>query len=340
MATMVEVARLAHVSTSTVSHVVNGTRPVAAQTRQRVVDAMEALSYRHDALARALRRNRTDSIGLVIPDASEPAFAQMIRGVEDVATANGLTLLLATSHEDPGRELGVVRSLTERRVDGLILARCSASAPETLEILRSRTPPTVLLDRIFDDVDLDQVGTEGAQAMTSLVTHLRSAGHRRFLLLAGDTSVPTLRERRQGFISSFPLAELMHQEVAESDQTTVTATVNTAFSRKTRPTCVITSSTPLAAQALRALGDMGLSTPQDVAFATFDGFDHADLFSPQLTTVIQSTFEMGRCAARLLVEHISEDHEPIPARTVRLHHTLLLRASTEQWRPRASRKDC
>src|SRR5829696_7457201 len=104
MATMVDVARIAQVSISTVSHVLNGTRNVEPATRERVVAAIEATGYRQDTLARAMRRSRTDSIGLVVSDAGEPAFAEMVHGVEDAAAERGLTLLLANSAEDSERE--------------------------------------------------------------------------------------------------------------------------------------------------------------------------------------------------------------------------------------------
>ena len=132
MATIVEVARLAGVSTSTVSHVLNGTRRVEPATRRRVLDAIAKTDYRQDALARAMRRSRTDSIGLVIPDGGEPAFAEMVNGVGTAAAAKGLTLLLATSGEDAEREITSVRTLLERRVDGLIVARAGSSSDEPL----------------------------------------------------------------------------------------------------------------------------------------------------------------------------------------------------------------
>src|SRR5688572_15601329 len=113
MATIVQVASLAGVSTSTVSHVLNNTRPVEPETRQRVVDAIEKTGYRQDALARALRRSRTDSIGLVIPDAGEPAFAEMVHGVEKAAADAGLTLVLANSAEDAEREYRAVNTLLD-----------------------------------------------------------------------------------------------------------------------------------------------------------------------------------------------------------------------------------
>src|SRR5215207_294333 len=152
MATMVDVARLAGVSISTVSHVLNGTRNVEPATRQRVLTAIEKTGYRQDTLARAMRRSRTDSIGLVVSDAGEPAFAEMVHGVEDAAAERGLTLLLANSAENSEREQRAVRTLLDRRVDGLILARAADSSTSLMESLQNEKSPIILLDRLFGDL--------------------------------------------------------------------------------------------------------------------------------------------------------------------------------------------
>src|SRR4051794_30622698 len=121
MPTIVDVARLAGVSTSTVSHVVNGTRPVGDETAQRVHAAIASTGYRQDTLARALRRSRTDSVGLVVSNVAQPAFAEMVRGVEREAAEAGCTLLLANSGEDRTRESKSLAALTARRGGGPLI---------------------------------------------------------------------------------------------------------------------------------------------------------------------------------------------------------------------------
>ena len=202
MATMVQVAQLAGVSISTVSHVLNGTRNVEPETRKRVESAIKQTGYRQDALARAMRRSRTDSIGLVLSDVGEPAFADMAHGVEHAAAERGLTLVLASSAEDTQRERNAVRTLLERRVDGLILARAAESDHALLLSLEAEKTPIVLLDRIFADLPFDQVGADNRESMRRLVAHLAGQGHRRMAVIAGDTRVPTLRERYEGFIET------------------------------------------------------------------------------------------------------------------------------------------
>jgi LacI family transcriptional regulator len=326
--TIVEVAKLAGVSTSTVSHVLNGTRNVEPATRKKVTAAIEQTGYRQDAVARAMRRSRTDSIGLVISDAGEPAFAEMVHGVEHAAAAQGLTLVLANSAEDPAREERAVSTLLARRVDGLILARCADSSAAVSARLEAEAPrPVVLLDRLFDGSPHDQVGADNRDSMRRLVEHLRAAGHRRFLLVAGDQRVPTLVERRRGFRDAIPDDDLAQQTIVEAvDMAEVRSEIAAAVAPGAA-TCVIASSTPLAAAALACLRDAGLTTPEHVAFAAFDGFSHSDLFRPAITTVRQPAFEMGVAAVSLLLDRLaSPDASP---RTLRLTQRLELRESTE-----------
>ncbi|MBT2596183.1 LacI family DNA-binding transcriptional regulator [Arthrobacter sp. ISL-72] len=328
MTTMVKVAKLAGVSISTVSHVLNGTRHVGDETRQRVLKAIEETSYRQDALARAMRRSRTDSIGLIVSDGGEPAFAEMIRGVEDTATSQGITLLLANSAEDPQREARAVQALLERRVDGLILARAAGSGPDTLAEFANQDTPLVLMDRLSGD-PFDQVGVENHQPTKELVEHLVAQGHQRILLIAGDTRVSTLRERHDAFTEAMTAARIPAEDqlaitTAEPDKTD--AGIRDALSASSPPTAVIACSTVLAAAALREIQQRGLRMPEDIAFAAFDGFAYADLFEPQLTTVRQPAFQVGATAAELLARRIA-DKSAEPS-VVRLAPTIEYRSST------------
>lgn len=330
MATMVEVARRAKVSVSTVSHVLNGTRNVEPKTRQRVLAAIEATGYRQDALARALRRSQTDSIGLVVSDAGEPAFAEMVHGVEHASVEHGLTLVLANSAEDVDREMRAVQTLLNRRVDGLILARAAESDPSLMQSLEKEKPPTILLDRIFPSLPFDQVGADNRDTMRELTSRMLESGHRRFVLVAGDIRVPTLKERMEGFSDAIREAGVRSGDqriLVGGDAAVLACQLEEAL--RSAPTAVVSCSTPLSVLALQALAGKGRAIPQDVAFATFDGFDNSDLFHPQLTTVRQPAFDMGVAAVQLLVERLrSPEASP---RTVRLHQRIEWRESTEQW---------
>lgn len=334
MTTMVDVARIAGVSISTVSHVLNDTRKVGTSTRRRVMSAIEQSGYRQDTLARAMRRSKTDSIGLVLSDAGEPAFAGMVHGIEQAAADHGLTLLLANSNEDAERERRAIRTLLDRRVDGLILARAANTSPDLIASLQTEKAPVILLDRLFPGVGFDQVGADNRDTMRRLVEHVTTRGHTRIALIAGDTRVPALAERLDGFLDGVRDARLdrADQRVLEGADDDSIRTLLTDDLRDGSRTAVIAASTPLAVVGLTAVEQSGRSTPDDIAFATFDGFDNPDLFRPRITTVRQPAYDMGVAAVGLLVERLASP-ESSP-RTVRLHQALEIRESTESFDPR------
>ena len=333
MATIVDVARVAGVSISTVSHVLNGTRHVEPKTRNRVVAAIEQTGYRQDTIARSLRRSKTDSIGLIVSDAGEPAFAEMVHGVEQAAAERGLTLLLANSAESAERERKALLTLLNRRVDGVIVARAADTDPDLLTSVLTEKTAIVLLDRLYRDTPVDQVGADNRDSMRHLVRHLAAQGHHRFVVVAGDTRVPTLAERLDGFYDGLRDAGLdgEHQLVLAGEvNAEQEGRLAGALADPSR-TAMIACSTPLAVFGLQSLAAAGRETPADIAFATFDGFDNPDLFHPRITTVQQPAFEMGFAAVGLLIERLeSPDARP---RTVRLHQELILRESTQAFRP-------
>jgi LacI family transcriptional regulator len=338
MATMVDVARIAGVSISTVSHVLNGTRHVEPETRDRVLKAIEQTSYRQDALARAMRRSQTDSIGLVLSDVGEPAFAEMMHGVQESAYADGMTLLVANSDETAERELRAVRTLLERRVDGVVLARVADSSDEVMDELTKAGVPVVLMDRLAG-LRVDQVGTENRSSMRELVDHLVGHGHRRIVAVVGDTRVSPLRERLEGFndaVRSIGLAEEDQAVLLSSSKTEDLSDRLAAVLREHRPTALIACSTHLAAGALTVVRRLGMAIPSDLAFATFDGFPYPELFEPHITTVRQPGFEVGAAAVRLLISRIGGSAGD-PS-TVRLSPTIEFRESTGPHVPQPSEK--
>lgn len=309
LSTITDVARAAGVSISTVSHVVNGTRPVSPATRRRVESAIETVGYLQDGVARALRRQRTDSVGLVVSDSGQTAFAEMVRGVESEARAASMTVILADSREDRELEALSLRSLRERRVDGLLVARVSGSSAAPLAELRTQGLPVVLMDRLAKS-GFDQVGVNTVEPMRAVVAHLIQKGHTRIGMVAGDLGVPTLQERFRGYATAILNAgmELRDDLLVTKADTAEAARAGVAalLDQPLPPTALVSSSVVLSAGALRAIQDARLSVPGDIALAAFDDFPYADLFTPRITSVVQSAFSVGREAMRLLLRRIEE----------------------------------
>jgi LacI family transcriptional regulator len=313
-----DVAKLAGVSTTTVSHALNRTRPVREETRKRIEAAVEELGYAQNMGARNLRRSRTESVGVVTPDAAQFTFAKIIGGVEGEAHANGLTLLLANTGDDAEREQNAVRALQARRVDGLIIAQVVPGSGTIFDDARRHGAPVVAVDRLHDTVSgIDFVAVETVEPMRRITQHLIDQGHKRVTLVAGDTSLPTLMERRSGFLQavsasgSSPWARRVLEGTRSVEETRLA--VRELLTGRDRPTALVSGSFLLTLGTLEAVQDAGLRIPEDVAFAVFDEFPYGKLFRPWITSVVQPAFEIGREAMRLLLRRIAEPAAP-PAR--------------------------
>ncbi|MFJ2825989.1 LacI family DNA-binding transcriptional regulator [Streptomyces sp. NPDC087263] len=345
MTTMVDVAQRAGVSIATVSHVLNDTRPVRPATRQAVLEAMDALGYTPNGLARSLVTSRTRSVGLAVSAISNPYFTEILQGVEAGALEHGYGLLIADPHDDPAHERKVAQLLHERRVDGMIIAP-SANPGELLAYLGKHDVPTVFLDRLVDtpadtvsdgpsstataaSFRFDQVCTENAEPMAELVAHLAELGHRRIGLVAGLPGLSTTTERITGYRHGLANAGLPYDErlVAHGDSQSGAAerTTGALLSLAAPPTALVTGNNAMTIGALRALRERGLSVPADMALCCFDDFSWADLFTPRLTAISQPSKEIGARALKLLLERLASPSRP--GRTVRLPAALVHRTS-------------
>src|SRR6218665_3474244 len=307
MGTITDVARIAGVSIATVSHVVNGTKNVSPVTRQRVESPIATFQYVPNVGAQSLRNGRTRSIGLVASDITQYFFGQLIAEVERLARDNGQTVLVANSGEDADRERRVVQDLLNRRTDGLIIAPVASSDGRVIELCTTASCPVVLVDRIREPSH-DQIGIDNRSAMAALTQHLLACGHRRIALLAGDTSVWTLRERIAGFTAMMERAQIppaeytiVHTPAGLHDGE---AEMSTLLRSANRPTAVIAASATLTVGAMHAFAKARLRFPVDVAFASFDGALNSEFFEASLTSVIQPVSTIGAEAVRLLLQRV------------------------------------
>ncbi|HWT23337.1 MAG TPA: LacI family DNA-binding transcriptional regulator [Solirubrobacteraceae bacterium] len=328
MATMEQVARLAGVSVTTVSHVLNGTRPASEATRRRVLAAVEQTGYRPNTIARALARARTQSLGLAISGLANPYFGDVIAAVEAEASRAGHTLLLGDTREDPAHELRIVHALLERRVDGLLLAPSPGAAEHVLPYLAAQAVPVVLLDRTPSEA-FDQVASENEEPTAHLVEHLAALGHRRIAMIVGAPALTTTEERVRGYRLGMERAGVRADDAliagGGSQRDVARAATHELLDRPDPPTALVSGNNFMTIGVMRALADRGLRVPEDIALVTFDDFEWADLFAPRLTAVAQPTGELGRRAVELLLSRMADPD--LPPRTVRLPTTFVHRDS-------------
>jgi LacI family transcriptional regulator len=339
--TMHDVAEAADVSVATVSHVVNATRFVSDPVRARVVRAIEETGYRRDAVARALKRSRTDSVGLVVSDTGHPIFAEMVRGVEEVAREHNLTLILSNSSDDPEREAAAVDALRQQRVDGLLIVP-AVGATQSAQTAAEDGLPVVVMDRLVD-APIDQVGVDSAQALHDLTGHLADQGHRRIAVVAGTQELNVNVERLAAC-----RAALLEHGLNDRDILVLTSNGHDGTYHPVRSaresvlehlgsadpaTGYVTLNAHQTVGTLEALQDAGISIPSEVGLVAFDDLPWSRLLTPSLTCAAQPASQIGREAMRLLARRI--EHAPSEPTVLRLACEIKHRESCGCGRPGA-----
>ncbi|ROS49003.1 LacI family DNA-binding transcriptional regulator [Frigoribacterium sp. PhB24] len=296
-----DVARYAGVSTAVVSYVVNaGPRPVAEATATRVREAIRVLGYRPNASARALRTGSTRMLGLVVPEIGNPLFAELAVAVEQTAARLGYAVLLVNSESDPRLERHLIQSLVARQVDGIMLSTVQYGS--AVVDLSSLAVPAVLLNTFEGRQGVETVGVDARAGARAGVEHLIGHGHDRVALIIGDSG-EGVEAREQGWLDATRAGGLDDGPLVRTSFTRRGGydAATRLFSGPRPPSALFASSDLQAVGALRALDELGLRVPDDVAVVCFDGTDAADFATPQLSTVRQPVERMADEAVLRLV---------------------------------------
>ena len=311
MVTRDDVAGRAGTSSAVVSYVVNGgPRKVSAATRSKVLRAIEDLGYRPNGLARALRTQKTFTIGLVVPDNVNPFFAQLAKAVEEAAFAQGYVLLLGNSSQDDTRQAAYVRTFLERQVDGVILiAESDIGQPalpgRTASVLQGASTPLVLLDRHPSDLWAPSLTVDNEGGAYMATRHLLEHGHADVVCLAGPTNLHPAQERTQGWRRALreagikPKAGSLARSRFRRDEGHLAA--RKLLTGRSRPTAIFAQSDEQAIGVLRWAHESGVRVPQDVALVSFDGIAESAYTNPPLSTVAQPIEELGRRTVELVL---------------------------------------
>lgn len=306
--TMADVAREAGVSLMTVSRVVNNKGEISEVTRLRVQEVIDRLGYRPSDIARGLATDRTGTVGLVVLDNANPFFSELARGVEHVAYAEGYNVFLCNTEEDTEREKAVLRSLEEKRVDGLIL--CSSRLDDaSLKTSLSRHPAAVLINRWLDSNEYSVIMTDDEKGARLVMEHLIQSGHSMIGFIAGPHSSYSGQQRAKGYCAALTAAGLPYRpEWQRSCRPVVEAGRETAralLAEFPEITALFCYNDLTGVGALQACADLGRAVPNSVAVTGFDDVPLAALVTPALTTCRVPMYEMGRQAMQLLLLHIN-----------------------------------
>jgi LacI family transcriptional regulator len=336
---MRDVARLARVSVATVSAVVNekkGVRPVLVQ---RVQEAMKALDYHPDQVARSLKVRRTTTVGVVIPDLASGFFVEVVRGVEDAARTAGYSVLLCNSNDDAAQEQRQLSLLFSRRVDGILLA---STNPYSMGQRPSRPDiPLVLFDRVPPGYTGSALVIDNMGAAYEATNYLISLGHRKIAFIAGRLDLSTGNLRAEGFRKALEDAHLpLRGEYFKRGDFKTESGHRCGlelFQLKEPPTAIFSSNGPMSLGLLLAMQELEIRCPDDVSILGFDelvpgteGFSFGSLLKPELSVVAQPGYQIGNQAANMLLKMLSESEngDVVPSqRIVALKGELRIRKS-------------
>jgi LacI family transcriptional regulator len=330
--TLRDVAEAAGVHAATASRALNpATRKlVKAETARRVIDVAETLGYRPNPIARGLKTSKSGTVGLVIPDLTNPLFPPIVRGIEDVLEPAGFSGLIVNTDNDPGRERAQIEVLRSRQVEGLIVATARVKHP-LLEQLHREGVVMVMVNRRPDGVDVPSITPDDAAGIALAVRHLADLGHRRIAHVAGPADTSTGVTRATSFRSA------VHDLGLDEDPALVTSVpqwseaagadgLRRLLDADLGFTAIVAGNDLIALGCYDVFSERGISCPDDMSVVGFNDMPFLDKLKPPLTSIAIPHQQIGAGASQLLLDAIAEPHRP--ARSVLLPLALVVRGST------------
>ena len=311
--TIRDVAKQAGVAPVTVSRVINNSGVVSPKTRQSVQTAIDELGYIPNMLGPSLRSQQTMTLAFVVTDITNPFWTTVTRGVVDVAQTSGYSTILCNTDESEDKQEQYLQMLLRRRIDGILLVPASTS-PDPIKLIQKQGIPVIVLDRQVSDVDVDTVRADSEEGAYLLTLHLLSQGHKQIVMLAGPRSVSTALDRVNGFRRAFNDSGL---ELNESQVIWGSFTQESgyqlavkALDMSPKPSAFFAGNNFIAVGAQRALREMNYRIPEDMVLVAVDEIPPEFTIDPLLTVAKQPAREMGKEAARLLIERIKGEGDP------------------------------
>ncbi|NIK68537.1 catabolite control protein A [Paenibacillus sp. BK033] len=327
--TIYDVAREAGVSMATVSRVVNNNPNVKPATRKKVYEAIERLGYRPNAVARGLASKKTTTVGVVIPDISNANFAEVARGIEDIANMYHYNIILCNADKKKDKEIRVINTLLEKQVDGLLFMG-GAVTEEHMQAFKTANVPIVLCATTDENGQIPSVDINHEEAAYDAVRKLVQEGHKRIAMISGTLQDPANGYARfQGYKraledSGIPYDETLVRTGNYRYESGVEA-MKYFIDLSVRPTAVFAATDEMAIGAIHCIQDSGLKVPDDVSVISVDNTRMASMVRPQLTAVAQPMYDIGAVSMRLLTKLMKK--EVVEHAKVILPHEIVVRQS-------------
>ncbi|WP_244871480.1 LacI family DNA-binding transcriptional regulator [Orenia marismortui] len=328
--TIKDIAKEAGVSTTTVSRVLNDKPDVSEATKKKIQKVIDKLGYNPNGIARGLVLQKTHTIGLIIPDISNPFFPEVAKGVEDRARELNYSVIFCNTDNDKEREKEAIALMKSKHVDGIILS-LSISNKEELYKLEEKNFDVVQIDRKIPDSNYQAVVIDNTLGAYNATSHLVELGHTKIAHVTGDLEIQTGQDRLEGFKKAIANFDLNYKEewIVEGDFSKESGyqAMKKLLRLKDRPKAVFIANDLMAIGAYEAIFEMGLGIPEDISVVGYDDIEIASIIKPGLTTMTQSKYKLGQAAADMLIAKI-DSKEEVDDEDIILNPKLIIRDST------------
>jgi LacI family transcriptional regulator len=334
MITIKDIALRLNISVSTVSRALRNHPDISAETKKKVIETANELDYHPNAIAQSLKRNRSNLIGVIVPQVKHDFFATVMSGIADVAYNAGYAVMIFQSNETYEREVLNVRAAMAQRVAGFLvsISRATENYDHFLQLIE-KDIPIVFFDRGCDEVPVSQVVVDDQDGAFKLVSHLIECGYRRIAHIAGPEYLSIARQRMRGYQDALKKAGIPYDESLVVRGGLNEEDGQNGFDRlisgnKQRPDAIFAVTDPVAVGVFHRLREQHYRIPEDIALAGFSDSNIASLLDPPLTSVRQPTYEIGREAMKVLHDLIQDKNRIYQLKKYVLKTELIIRAST------------
>ncbi|SDG75122.1 transcriptional regulator, LacI family [Thermoanaerobacter thermohydrosulfuricus] len=328
--TIKDIAKLANVSITTVSRVINNkTEGVSEETRNRILQLVKELGYQPNAIARGLVTKKTKTVGLIIPDISNPFFPDIARGVEDSAHIYGYNVFLCNTDDNLEKESEYINALKEKYVDGIIFTSSSIPKHEHITDLIKSGIPVVIMDRRIDSEDIYGVFLDNYEGGYIATKYLIDLGHKRIGCITGPLYISNAIERLEGYKRALVDNEIEvdNRLIFEGDYKINSGIIGAEKLLEHEVTAIFASNDLMAYGAYKAIRSYGYKIPDDISVVGFDDIQLSQILEPQLTTIRQPAYDMGLTAARMLIKLI--EGKKMNKKIANFRPQLIIRQSTK-----------
>ena len=329
-----DIAKELNISPSTVSRALNNHPAISAKTRDAVIELARKLNYQPNLLALNLLRNRTNLIGVIVPEITSYFFSSIISGIQDLLNPMGVNMIIGQSNESYEEEKSIVNTFASIRVDGFLISPSSETKNfDHLQMLSDNNIPLVIFDRDCEGMEVDKVFVDEYKGAFEAVEHLINAGCRRIAHIAGSSTLSTARHRLKAYKDALKVHNMPVKDdyIVESEGFAPEHGIDPTkklLALSNPPDAIFTINDGVAIGAMYVIKNSGIIIPDQISVIGFDDDPHSSYFKPSLSTVWQPTYEMGMLSARILMKRVNSSNDLSKIRVEKLFPELIIRGSS------------